>query len=69
VSECRPLALSRHSNRICECPLYFRKRTSPKATRMSDLCKKQTFKLLFDVIDWVPGREPKLRMAKGRAVG
>jgi hypothetical protein len=36
---------------------------------MSALGQKQTFKLLFDVIDWVPGREPKLRMAKGRAVG
>ena len=30
---------------------------------MSALGQKQTFKLLFDVIDWVPGREPKLRMA------
>src|SRR6516165_4758203 len=30
---------------------------------MSAFGQKQTFKLLFDVIDWVPGREPKLRMA------
>jgi hypothetical protein len=30
---------------------------------MSALGHKQTFKLLFGVIDWVPGREPKLRMA------
>jgi len=29
---------------------------------MSALGQKQTFKLLFDVIDWVPGREPKLRL-------
>jgi len=36
---------------------------------MSALGQKQTFKLLFDVIDWVPVREPKLRMAEGRAVG
>jgi hypothetical protein len=36
---------------------------------MSALGQKQTFKLLFDVIDWVPGRKPKLRMAKERAVG
>ena len=29
---------------------------------MSALGQKQTFKLLFDVIDWMPVREPKLRI-------
>ncbi len=33
---------------------------------MSALGHKRTFNLLFDVIDWVPGREPKLRMGQSR---
>ena len=44
VSECRPLAVSGHSNRICECSLYPRKQILLTVMGMSALCHKRTLR-------------------------